>query len=90
MSDTPFSIHPGEIAEIVLPHSEVCMHMRIAGETMMVELLCSGDSNPLDTTQTYAAQIYDKRMNKFGAPVTIGEAGIFRSEGPTGPHFYHY
>jgi hypothetical protein len=90
MADTPLSIRPGEIARITLPFSEVCCHMRVAGKEMYVELLCSGDGNPLDTKQTYAAQLYGDDMQKFSAPITLGEAGIFRNEGPTGPHFYHY
>lgn len=87
---TPLSIRCGEIAEIELPYSEVCMHMRVAGKRLPVELLCSGDGNPLDTNLSYAAQIYDEHLQKLGGPVTYGEAGIYRSEGPNGPHFYHY
>jgi hypothetical protein len=91
MANTPLSIRPGEIAEIELPFSEVCMHMRVAGQRMMVELLASGEEDPRGGSNvSYAAQIYDGTLNKMGAPVTLGEAGIFRNEGPTGPHFFHY
>lgn len=49
---------------VVLPHSEVCMHMGVAGKQADVLLL------PKD-----AAQIYIDGK-KFSAPVTRGEAGV--------------
>jgi len=42
MTVTTLSIRPGETVEKVLPHSEVCMHMRVAGKRMKVQLLESG------------------------------------------------
>lgn len=84
---TPLSIRPGERAEIELPFSEVCMHMRVAGTTMEVELVETPQY--LSTAFSYHAQLY-KDGAKFSAPITLGEAGIYRTEGPDGPHFYHH
>lgn len=51
-----------------VPYSEVCMHMRVAGTVMMVELLPAG-----------LAQLYRTDGTKFSFPVTAGEAGLYRN-----------
>lgn len=49
---------------VTLPHSEVCMHMRIAGQEASVIMLENG----------MAQIVLDGK--KFSAPVTRGEAGV--------------
>lgn len=75
------SIRPGEIAEIELPYSEVCMHMRIAGNTMRVQLVKSNT-----TPSYYFARILRDDDTDYCAPINYGEAGIFRDSAG----FYHY
>lgn len=73
------SIRVGETADVLLPYSEVCMHMRVAGKILPVTLI--------ERNGYFAAQILDESGNRFGAPVTLGEAGIFQSgNSHTGPH----
>lgn len=54
-----------EYRELVLPYSEVCMHMKIAGKTMTGGLL----RNEL------MVQLYDDDGRHFSFPITCGEAG---------------
>jgi hypothetical protein len=53
------------LQRVTLPHSEVCMHMRVAGKPMWVEPLPNG-----------MAQLYDESGSPFSFPITRGEAGI--------------
>jgi hypothetical protein len=55
---------------VALPYSEVCMHMRIAGQTRMVQAL------PHDM-----AQILNDDGSPLSFPITWGEAGIHRDNG---------
>lgn len=48
-----------------MPHSEVCMHMRVAGKRMFVA--------PIDNDM---AQLYTLAGEPFSFPITRGEAGI--------------
>lgn len=61
-------IQPGERVPNEMPWSEVCMHMRIAGQVLEVEIV--GE-------QYHMAQLY-KDGQPFSAPVTTGEAGIYQ------------
>ena len=61
---------PGETHPITVGHSEVAMHMRVAGQTLPVKLLEGGR----------AAQIHDAQGKPFSAPVGVGEAGIYRTD----------
>jgi len=56
---------PQDAVRVVLPHSEVCMHMRVAGQTRWVA--------PVDA---FMAQIYSDHGSRFSAPITRGEAGL--------------
>ncbi len=56
---------PENAVRVVLPHSEVCMHMRVAGQTRWVAPVESG-----------MAQIYNDSGSRFSAPITRGEAGL--------------
>lgn len=55
----------GEKIKVIMPWSEVCMHLNIAGKTMTCELLGRG------------VQLYDEEGNKFSFPITHGEAGFY-------------
>lgn len=63
-SDTPVGVVPGDRVRLVLPYSEVCMHMRVAGRAMLVEVREGG------------AQILNDDGSAFSFPITHGEAGI--------------
>lgn len=67
------TIRPGERVKVRLPWSEVCMSMRVAGKVMWAELVEDGA----------AIQLYDAEGDKFSFPITLGEAGFYRS-GPSG------
>jgi hypothetical protein len=54
----------GDYLKVVLPFSEVCMHMRVAGEEMWVEVLPHG------------AQLRDEHGAPFSFPIGHGEAGV--------------
>lgn len=54
----------GERKTIVLPYSEVCMFMGVAGKAMEAELISD-----------YAVQLYDEAGSPFSYPITRGEAG---------------
>jgi len=55
----------GEVVNVMLPYSEVCMHLKVAGRTRPVEILATG------------AQILNWDGTNFSFPVTHGEAGIY-------------
>lgn len=63
-----FDVKPGETIMVTLPYSEVCMHMRVAGKTLPVMI------------NERSAQIIDEDGGLCGAPVTLGEAGIYMDE----------
>jgi hypothetical protein len=56
----------GTVVSVTLPWSEVCMHLRVAGQTRSVEVLATG------------AQILNEDGTPYSFPVTHGEAGIYR------------
>jgi hypothetical protein len=56
----------GERVPNEMPWSEVCMHMRVAGLVLDVEII--GEQYPM-------AQLY-RDGQPFSAPITLGEAGI--------------
>jgi hypothetical protein len=63
----------GDRVRLELPYSEVCMHMRVAGRVMTVEVI--GGEFP-DGRQWYAAQLHHDDGRPFSAPILTGEAGI--------------
>ena len=75
-------LKPGDTVIVLLPHSEVCMHMKIAGKLARVRLIEDTD------TLRPMAQILEWNINpgneacywEFTAPVLPGEAGIHQSE----------
>ena len=56
----------GMTYRVELPYSEVCMHLRVAGEHRYVRVLPG------------AAQILNDDQTPFSFPITWGEAGIGR------------
>jgi hypothetical protein len=56
---------PENAVRVLLPHTEVCMHFRLAGLTRWVAPVDGG-----------MAQIYNDSGSRFSAPVTRGEAGL--------------
>lgn len=64
---------PGDTVYHRLPHSEVCMHMRVAGEKRKVRIESRGSNPPV-------AQILNEDDSPFSAPILMGEAGFYASE----------
>lgn len=58
-------VEPGDRVRVELPYSEVCMHMRLAGEVREIVVLEN------------MAQILDTEGRNYSFPVTYGEAGIY-------------
>src|SRR5438067_1423729 len=73
MTEVPNSeqmyLNVGDIVRLRLPYSEVCMHMRVAGKFMRVQVLPEGMS--------LMAQLYDDSGIRFSFPILLSEAGIF-------------
>jgi hypothetical protein len=61
------TVKPGDTLLILIPHSEVAMHMRIAGRPMPVRI--TEGPHPM-------AQILSDYAHPFGGAVTLGEAGL--------------
>lgn len=59
----------GEQLELVMPYSEVCVHMQVAGTRRTVRVLDG------------AVQILNADGSKFSFPVTSGEAGLYSDAG---------
>ena len=76
------SVRPGEIVRKELPFSEVCMHLRVAGERMLVQF----QAREFETGTAYTAQLLHDNGSPFSAPILAGEAGFY--DGPDGWHFY--
>jgi hypothetical protein len=65
---SPRTVGPGDRVRLELPHSEVCMHMRVAGRVMDVRM----------TEGRYPmAQLLNSDGSEFSFPIGTGEAGIF-------------
>lgn len=77
MKITAKRIKPGEFGKAEMPHSEVCMHMRVAGKTMKFQLL---------DKQYPSVQLYKDDDTFFSGPITTGEAGVFTDD----QGYYYY
>lgn len=74
----------GHRGRVRLPHSEVCMHMGVAGEVFEFEI-----------TERGSVQLCrDGRV--FSSPITLGEAGVFCTpqlrggvDDPRGRYYYY-
>jgi hypothetical protein len=61
-------VNPGDTIDIELPYSEVCMHLRVAGQARTVRVT------------ERAAEILDADGRPLTAPVLHAEAGIHRDD----------
>ena len=66
-------VEVGRAYMLTLPWSEVCMHMKVADKSMTAEILPTG------------VQLLNPDGSRFSAPITHGEAGLYRDE--TGLYF---
>lgn len=70
------AVKPNQWARIRVPFSEVCMHMRVAGDVMDAQLLArtygGGDR------VFYSVQLWTLDGRPFSGPITYGEAGFYR------------
>lgn len=57
-------VKAGQKIKAIMPWSEVCIHLGIAGKTMTCEVLSRG------------VQLYDDKGEKFSFPILHGEAGF--------------
>lgn len=62
-------VQPGEHRYQVMPFSEVCMHMRVAGKRMNCEVRES------------SVQLLTEDDRNWSIPITLGEAGFYTDEG---------
>ncbi|WP_157734534.1 MULTISPECIES: hypothetical protein [unclassified Frankia] len=62
-------VGPGEIRSVVLPWTEVCMHLGVAGRRMS----CQVQTSP---GRGAAVQLLDDDGRPFSFPITLGEAGF--------------
>ena len=69
MPDRQLFATPGERYYVQLPHSEVCIHLRVAGRILPVEFLDNA-----------MVQIYDGNDKELSFPITAGEAGFHFSD----------
>lgn len=65
----------GDIGEAVMPYSEVCMHMKVAGRKMLFQIVSER-----------AVQLFSSPMQPFSFPILLGEAGVFEDE--KGMYYY--
>ncbi len=70
-------IEPGESGRAEMPHSEVCMHMQVAGKVMRFTLLAA---------KRPCVQLWRDDGSPFSFPILPGEAGIFEE----GDAIYYY
>ena len=62
-------LQAGDVIRLRLPWSEVCMHMRVAGKPMNVQIVVEGTSA--------VAQLLTDDGSRFSSPILLGEAGIY-------------
>lgn len=62
-------IKTNKLYALVMPYSEVCSFMRIAGTVKLIELL----------PDTYSVQLYNLDGTLFSFPIGYSEAGIYRT-----------
>lgn len=70
-------IEPNRKYPAILPHSEVCIHMRVAGKPMFIEW------DGKRSVQLYSVECHGTGFNAddtfvpFSAPILLGEAGLY-------------
>lgn len=88
---------PGRRYEKVMPYSEVCMHMRVAGTRMAFELSRRKAVSCGSEYWAESVQLYKPDGTPFSSGITPGEAGLYyvHDDGklfhePDQPPGYHY
>jgi hypothetical protein len=66
-------VAPDETRSVVLPYSEVCMYLRVAGRRMRCEIQERDGRSP-------AVQLLDDDGRPFSFPITLAEAGFHRDD----------
>lgn len=79
-SDTARYVRPGETARMLMPYSEVCMHLRVAGTIRDVRVEPGGEHGPY-------AQILNGHGGPFSIGILMGEAGFYHDPAQ-GWYFY--
>lgn len=69
-------IEPGQWGLAIMPYSEVCVHMQVAGKPMLFILRADG----------MMVQLFSPSGQVFSGPITPGEAGIYQD----GQRRYYY
>jgi hypothetical protein len=57
-------VYEGDYLTVLLPYSEVCMHLRVAGTVMWAQVLADG------------VQLRDEHGAPYSFPIGHGEAGV--------------
>ena len=65
---TPYHVRLFERVHIVCPHSEVCIHMQVAGKPMLAALV---------NDRYGSVQLYTLEGDQFSSPIAAAEAGFF-------------
>lgn len=68
-------VRPGLVYAHVLPHSEVCMHMKVAGKVMAFKLIESVHKN--EPWWQYSVQLLRDDGTCFSGTITTGEGGLY-------------
>ncbi len=66
-------VRSGDRVRLELPFSEVCMHMRVAGQVMTVEVI---GATYAAGRPCFTAQLYSADGRPFSFPILTAEAGI--------------
>jgi len=66
-------VSAGEARSVVLPYSEVCMSLRVAGRRMRCEIQAPERRAPM-------VQLLDDDGRPFSFPITLAEAGFHRDD----------
>jgi hypothetical protein len=69
-SDTPADVRVGDTVRVLLPASEVCMHLRVAGTIRAVRIEPGGQYGPY-------AQILNEHGGPFSLGILMSEAGFY-------------
>lgn len=73
-----FYVSPGDVVRVMIPHSEVCMHMRVAGKVMSVKV-CDGFKG---------AQLLNDDGTNYSFPITMGEAAFYTQDHKEWYYYY--
>lgn len=78
MKSKRIDVKPGQFFKTVMPHSEVCIHMQVAGKEMLGRLSEDGRSVQLFRPEN--------SLEPFSFPILPGEAGLYSDQ--AGFYFY--